>query len=136
MGPFLGGLFGFMAALLLLVLVPLLRVDVVVSWSDSLGAWFARTLDETGPDAGRFRKWFAKPLLLVLLQVEQWTDGLENRYFKAAIRIFLYVNIFFAAIWVSLFVLFLLAVIALALVILSLVGKGRESGGAKSPADE
>ncbi|RJQ41879.1 MAG: hypothetical protein C4534_11285, partial [Gaiellales bacterium] len=123
MGPFLGGFLGFIAALLLLVLVPLFRIESVVRWSDSLGSWFARQLAASEGDGSRARRWVFRPLLLVLLQVEEWTDGLENRYFRAAIRIFLYVNIVFAAIWVALFVLLLLAVIALALLILALLGR-------------
>lgn len=132
MGPFIGGFFGFIAALLLLTLVPLFRIDPVVRWSDSLGAWFARSLEAIGPDASRPRRWFAKPLLLVFLQVEQWTEELDNRYFRAAIRIFLYINIFFAAIWVVLFVTLMLAVIALALAILAMIGKKRDDDLARS----
>lgn len=123
-----GGLFTIAAWVLLLILVPLLRVDTIVRWSDSLGVWFRQQAESIGADSGRFARWFAKPLLLVMMQIDEWTEGLENHYFRAAIRLFLYINIFFAAIWVALFVIVLLAVIALAVIIIGLVGKGSGEG--------
>lgn len=136
MGPFLGGFVGLMIALLWLVLAPLLRIDAVAHWSDSLGSWFRLRLEAIGSESGRLQRWFAKPLLIVLLQVQQWTDSLENRYFRGAVRIFLYVNILLAAIWVCIFVLALLAIIALALVILGIIGSSGKDDRTGIRADE